>query len=136
MRGTWLWTPCSSLMQPQASLNQGIKKIMMGRTTHAMMMRLLFMRFVTTPLNVMEERMATASGSPFLLVAGKDNNVTDPCFMVTAGKVAIATCRRRWTMASPDMRIRSRTRAILAANSIFTTMGIMSAYGHAQRRRR
>ena len=106
----------------QGSLNQGIKKIMMGRTNQAMMMRLLFMRFVTTPLNVMEERMATVL-APILLI-GKDNNVT----RAMGGKFA-RDLQATLDDGAPDMRIRSRTRAILAANSIFTTMGIMSAYG-------
>ena len=110
----------------KGSLNQGIKKIMMGRTNQAMMMRLLFMRFVTTPLHVMEERMATAL-SPFLLVAG-DNKVTDTVFKLTAGKF-YRDLKAVLDDGSPDMRVRSRTRAILAANSIFTTMGLMSAYG-------
>lgn len=108
------------------SLNKGIKSFLMGRTSNAMILRLFFMRFVTTPLNVMEERMATAL-SPFLLVAG-DNKVTDKVFKLTAGKFH-RDLKATLDDGSPDMRVRSRTRAILAANSIFTSMGLMSAIG-------
>jgi len=106
----------------KGSLNKGIKSFMMGRTNQAMMMRLIFMRFVTTPLNVMEERMATVL-SPILLIS-KDNNVT----RAMAGKFA-RDLQATLDDGAPDMRVRSRTRAILAANSIFTTLGFMAAYG-------
>lgn len=106
----------------KGSLNKTIKSLLMGRTNQAMMARLIFMRFVTTPLNVMEERMATVL-SPLLLVSG-DNNVT----RAMAGKFA-RDLKATLDDGSPDMRVRSRTRAVLAANSVFTGMGILSAYG-------
>ena len=104
------------------SLNQGLRNVLNRRNAGATLIRLMAMRFVTTPLNVMEERMATVL-APIIMLA-PDNTLVK----MAGGKFA-QDLRAVDHLGAPDMRVRSRTRALLGTNLMFTTAGLLSAYG-------
>ena len=105
------------------SLNKALRDILTRRNEGALLARLLMMRFVTTPLNVMEERIAGFL-SPILMTPGR----AGPVGRIFAGKFH-RDLQATLPDGSPDMRLRSRTRAILMTNNMFMAMGLMSAFG-------
>jgi hypothetical protein len=111
-----------SMFQSEAvdgSINKVLRDMLSQKNFAVQMVRLVAMRFVATPLNVMEERFATILSGPLLIFG--DNKVS----RAVAGKFA-ADLSAVDAYGNPDMRIRSRTRAVLATNSLF--MGLGAAY--------
>lgn len=103
--------------QPARTLEEAAK----NRTASAIA-RLLLMRFVSTPLNVMEERFATYL-APLLLAnaSGVRGLGSEATLKFLAGKFLT-------DLKSTDPRVASRARAAIVLNSIFFTTGLMQGY--------
>ena len=103
--------------QPARTLEEAAR----NRTASAIA-RLVLMRFVSTPLNVMEERFATYL-APLLLAnaAGVRGLGSNAALRFLAGKFLT-------DLRSQDPRVASRARAAVVLNSIFFTTGLLQGY--------
>lgn len=106
----------------EGSMNKALRDFLNNKSNTSQLIRLFAMRFVATPLNVMEERFASLLSGPLLLTNGRG-------FRVVAGKFAADLQAKIPGTDLPDMRIRSRTRASLMASNMMMTLGLLSAIG-------
>lgn len=87
------------------------------RNTPAMIARMLGMRFVSTPLAVMEQRFANVLAPVVLGVEGVFGSRAASGFKVAMGKFAA-------DLDSDRMEVRQRARAVLLTNSLIGSMAI------------
>ena len=106
----------------EGSMNKYLRDMLNKNNSTAQLIRLFAMRFVATPLNVMEERFATLLAGPLMIFG--DTTIT----RLLAGKFA-ADLSAVTSDGLPDMRIRQRTRASLMVSNMFMAMGMLSALG-------
>ena len=112
----------------EGSLNQGLRDWLNKRAVGSLISRFFLFRFVSTPLNVMEDRTAIILSAPLLAANTLSGGRIAPGKMLV-GKFAADLKAVRPGTDIPDMRVRSKARAVLAANSIFMGLGIMHYNG-------
>lgn len=106
----------------KGSLRHGVQKFLVNpNNKFALVLRMIGMRFVSTPFAVMEKRFTDILAPVILAADGVGKLTGNPkagaSFRVVAGKFAD-------DLASDDITIRSRARAVLAANSLAASAGL------------